>query len=93
MGLPILIVVFNNRKYLSMQMNHLRFYPDGQSVESGLFHGVDLSGQPEIEALAAPLGARGIAVRDKDELDAAISAAIRTVMQGTTCILNLHVNR
>jgi acetolactate synthase-1/2/3 large subunit len=93
MALPILIVIFNNRKYLSMQLNHLRFYPDGQSVEAGMFHGVDLADQPDLEALAAPCGAKGIAVRDKAALDAAIAEAIATVQGGQTCVLNLQVNR
>ena len=30
--LPLLIVVFNNRQYLSMKFNHLRFYPEGAAV-------------------------------------------------------------
>ncbi len=41
--LPTLIVVFNNKKYLSMKMNHLRFYPQGAAVQTGNHLGVDLS--------------------------------------------------
>jgi thiamine pyrophosphate-dependent acetolactate synthase large subunit-like protein len=93
MRLPILIVVFNNRQYLSMKMNHLRFYPDGQSVEHDLFHGVDLSGQPRIEEVAKACGARGVAVQSRAALDDAIHEALRTVTGGQTCVLNVIVNR
>ncbi len=92
-GLPILIVVFNNRQYLSMKYNHLRFYPDGQSVENEMFHGVDLTTQPPLEQLATPCGAKGIVVKEKADLRRAIADAIRTVESGQTCILNVHVDR
>lgn len=91
MSLPILIVVFNNNKYLSMKYNHLRFYPDGQSVENDIFHGVDLGSQPALEALAEPCGAKGIAVTDKAELKGKIEEAIVAVQSGCTTILNIHV--
>ncbi|WP_063837441.1 thiamine pyrophosphate-binding protein, partial [Streptomyces sp. NRRL WC-3549] len=34
-GLPVLIVVFNNRVYKSMNLNHRRFYPEGAAAETG----------------------------------------------------------
>lgn len=93
LNLPILIVVFNNGQYLSMKYNHMRFYPDGQSKENETFHGVELAGQPDLDALAGPCGAKGIAVRQKADLNDAISEAIATVEGGQTCILNIHVTR
>ncbi|BFO19206.1 hypothetical protein SHKM778_55940 [Streptomyces sp. KM77-8] len=33
--LPVLIVVFNNRVYKSMNLNHRRFYPDGAAAGTG----------------------------------------------------------
>jgi acetolactate synthase-1/2/3 large subunit len=93
MGLAVLIVIFNNRKYLSMKYNHLRFYPDGQSVEHDLFQGVDLDTQPELHALAGPCGAVGIGVSGKPELRAALEQAIATVQAGRTVVLNVAVTR
>lgn len=91
--LPVLIVVFNNRKYLSMKFNHLRFYPDGQSVEHDMFHGVDLGDQPAIEQVSAASGAVGIAVAERNELETALARAIGTVQGGTTVVLNVFVTR
>ncbi|MGW3133946.1 thiamine pyrophosphate-dependent enzyme [Streptomyces sp. NPDC001123] len=40
--LPLLIVVFNNRVYKSMNLDHRRFYPDGAAAETGEWLGTDL---------------------------------------------------
>ena len=56
-GLPVLIVVFNNGKYLSMRHNHRRVYPDSVAARTGYQLGVDLSAQPDVAAVAAAAGA------------------------------------
>jgi acetolactate synthase I/II/III large subunit len=93
MGLPVLVVVFNNRQYLSMKMNHLRFYPDGQSVEHQLFHGVDLADQPDIAAVARACGVEAMSVADRAALPAALAEAVACVWAGTTCVLDVRVTR
>lgn len=91
MDLAILIVIFNNKKYLSMKYNHMRFYPDGQSKEHEMFHGVDLDRQPALETLGEACGVKGIVVADKENLKTKIIEAIRNVQNGQTTILNIHV--
>ncbi|WP_106397055.1 thiamine pyrophosphate-dependent enzyme [Actinocorallia populi] len=92
-GLPLLIVVFNNRKYLSMKLNHLRFYPEGAAVDTGEFLGVDLGGQPELARFAEPFGMHGEAVEKAAELAPALERALRAVQGGTTAIVNISVSR
>ncbi|MDQ4114917.1 MAG: thiamine pyrophosphate-binding protein [Actinomycetota bacterium] len=92
-GLPLLIVVFNNHRYKSMQMNHLRFYPDGAAVETGEWLGVDLSGQPELSDLVAPFGFHGEAVASRDELRLALERALKSVREGVTALVNVSVIR
>ena len=92
-GLPLLIVIFNNRQYRSMKMNHLRFYPHGAAVETGEFLGVDLGGQPELSSFAAPFGMHGEAVGTLDELEPALERAMKSVRDGVTAILNVSVTR
>jgi acetolactate synthase-1/2/3 large subunit len=75
LALPILIVVFNNHEYRSMKLNHLRFYPDGAAVETGRFHGVDLSAQPDLAALTAAFDMEGFPVTQTGELPATLTAA------------------
>ena len=57
-GLPVLIVVFNNGKYLSMRHNHRRVYPDSVAARTGYQLGVDLSAQPDVAAVAAAAAGR-----------------------------------
>ena len=91
--LPLLIVIFNNKKYLSMKMNHLRFYPSGAAVETGNHLGVDLSAQPELSAFAAPFDMFHAAVDDPAQLDGVLAAARAAVEGGTTAVVNVSVTR
>jgi acetolactate synthase-1/2/3 large subunit len=93
LDLPVLIVVFNNRQYLSMKLNHLRFYPEGVSVHEGEFRGVDLSGQPDLAALAAPFGMLGLSLSEPDELRPGLAKALEAVRSGTTAIVDVRVTR
>jgi acetolactate synthase-1/2/3 large subunit len=93
LGLPLLVVVLNNHRYLSMQMNHLRFYPAGTAVRDDNFRGVDLTSQPNIADLAAPFGMFGATVRNPDELDDALERALASVRSGTTALVDVHVVR
>ena len=93
LGLPLLIVVFNNRQYLSMKLNHLRFYPEGVSARTEDFSGVDLSEQPDLAALAAPFGMLGLSLADRDELRPGLEKALQAVREGTTAIVDVRVTR
>jgi len=92
-GLPILIVVFNNRRYLSMKLNHLRFYPEGAAVARDDFDGVDLSGQPPLSAVGAPFDLPGWEVERPADLRPALTEALRAVAAGRTAIVNVALSR
>ncbi|BDZ64821.1 thiamine pyrophosphate-dependent enzyme [Agromyces mangrovi Wang et al. 2018] len=93
LGLPVLIVIFNNKKYLSMKMNHLRFYPEGSAVQEDDHLGVDLSTQPELSAFAAPFDMYHAAVDDPAELPRVLREATDAVISGTTAVVNVAVSR
>ncbi len=92
-GLPLLVVVFNNREYRSMKLNHLRFYPRGAAVDTGEFLGSGLSAQPELAAFTEPFGMHGETVERATELAAALDRALKSVRAGTTAIVNVRVSR
>ncbi len=92
-GLPVLIVIFNNKKYLSMKMNHLRFYPQGSAVQTNNHLGVDLSTQPELSEFAAPFDMFHAAVDDPAELPRVLAEATAAVKRGTTAVVNVTVSR
>lgn len=93
LGLPLLIVVFNNRQYLSMKLNHLRFYPEGAAVTRDDFDGVDLSGQPPLSRLGEPFGMPGWEIARPGELRVALRDAIAAVEGGRTAIVNVTVRQ
>jgi acetolactate synthase-1/2/3 large subunit len=92
-GLPLLVVVFNNKKYLSMRFNLTRAYPDGVYVRDGSGYGVDLSAQPDAAAVAAACGAAGFTVTTTPELGPTLEKAIATVRAGQTAVVNVHLTR
>jgi thiamine pyrophosphate-dependent acetolactate synthase large subunit-like protein len=88
-NLPILIVIFNNKKYLSMKLNHLRAYPDGVAVTHNLFHGVDLATQPPLHRFGEPFDMHCAEVSKMADLVAAVRVAAASVANGRTAILNV----
>jgi acetolactate synthase-1/2/3 large subunit len=92
-GLPLLVVIFNNKKYLSMRFNLTRAYPDGEYVTSKSGYGVDLSAQPDAAAVAAAAGAAGFTVTTTPELAPTLEKAIATVRAGQTAVVNVHLTR
>jgi acetolactate synthase I/II/III large subunit len=86
---PILIVIFNNKKYLSMKFNHLRAYPDSVAVKQNLFHGVELDNQPPLHRFGEPYGMHCAEVSNLAELVPALRAAAASVANGRTAILNV----
>jgi acetolactate synthase I/II/III large subunit len=91
--LPMLIIVFNNRQYLSMKFNHLRAYPDGVAVATKNFPGTDLSGQPDLAGFAAPFDMLGITVSSAGELNSSLKSALAAVAEGRTAILNVLLEK
>jgi acetolactate synthase-1/2/3 large subunit len=92
-GLPLLVVVFNNMKYLSMRFNLTRAYPSGTYVRDGSGYGVDLSAQPDAAAVAAACGAAGFTVTTTPELGPTLEKAIAAVRAGQTAVVNVHLTR
>jgi len=92
-GLPLLAVIFNNKKYLSMRFNLTRAYPDGEYVANKSGYGVDLSAQPDAAAVAAAAGAAGFTVTTTPELAPTLEKAIATVRAGQTAVVNVHLTR
>jgi acetolactate synthase I/II/III large subunit len=91
--LPVLIVVFNNGKYLSMRHNHRRVYPDSVAARTGYQLGVDLSAQPDVAAVAVAAGAAGFTVSAARELAPALDEAIAAVRGGRTAVVNVSLTR
>jgi thiamine pyrophosphate-dependent acetolactate synthase large subunit-like protein len=93
LNLPLLIVVFNNRQYLSMKYNHLREYPDGVAKATRYFPGTDLSTQPDLASAAASFDMFGVTVREPSQLSDALESGLQAVVDGRTAIVNVHLDK
>ncbi|MFE0519038.1 thiamine pyrophosphate-dependent enzyme [Streptomyces sp. NPDC058954] len=91
--LPLLIVVFNNRVYKSMNLNHRRFYPEGAAAETGEWLGTDLHRLPRLAAFAEPFGMHTETVDTTDALGPALERALKAVAEGTTAVVDVLVTR
>ncbi|WP_327426389.1 thiamine pyrophosphate-dependent enzyme [Streptomyces sp. NBC_01236] len=92
-GLPVLIVVFNNRVYKSMNLNHRRFYPDGAAADTGEWLGTDLHRLPRLAQFAEPFGMHTETVDAPDALAPALERALKAVAEGTTAVVDVLVTR
>jgi acetolactate synthase-1/2/3 large subunit len=86
--LPLLILVFNNAKYASMQYFHDKFYPSGTAIATKDYYGVNIQGLKYEEA-AAMVGGYGQRVESPTELKGALREALASIEAGKTAILNV----
>ncbi|MFJ8493973.1 thiamine pyrophosphate-dependent enzyme [Streptomyces sp. NPDC094038] len=91
--LPLLVVVFNNRVYKSMNLNHRRFYPDGAAAQTGEWLGTDLHRLPRLAAFAEPFGMHTETVDTPEALGPALERALKAVAEGTTAVVDVLVTR
>lgn len=89
-GLPIMIVVCNNRKYEAMRKGHVIYYGGGYADSNRFHHGVEIEG-PEYDELGASFGFFGAKAETPDELKAAFADALAAVRSGRTAILNVSM--
>jgi thiamine pyrophosphate-dependent acetolactate synthase large subunit-like protein len=90
--LPIVIVIFNNKKYAAMRQGHLHHYPDGASASENLHYGVTIDG-PDYEQLGSHFGFHGRRVEKVAELNDALRGALAAAKDGRTAILNACITR
>jgi acetolactate synthase-1/2/3 large subunit len=86
--MPLLILVFNNAKYASMQYFHDKFYPSGTAIATKDYYGVNIKG-PKFEEAAAMVGGYAKRVEKPTELTAALREALACIEGGKTAILNV----
>ncbi|MBV8753925.1 MAG: hypothetical protein JO328_13775 [Hyphomicrobiales bacterium] len=91
-GLPVTIIVLNNKKYEAMRKGHVHHYPDGASDTQNLHYGVTIDG-PDYEQLGSHFGLHGQRVEKRAELPDALRGALAATKEGRTAILNAWVTQ
>ncbi|MEE8515616.1 MAG: thiamine pyrophosphate-dependent enzyme [Alphaproteobacteria bacterium] len=87
-NLPILVVIFDNKKYAAMQNMHLKMYPDGTAVSTDTFHGTHINGPDYVKVVEA-FGGYGERVEDPERLEEALRGGLDTVNGGRTAIIDV----
>jgi acetolactate synthase I/II/III large subunit len=89
-GLPLLIVVVNNAKYAAMQFFHDRFYPEGASITTKDYYGVNIKA-PKYEEAAKMVGGYAATVKEPTALKGVLEEALRCVQGGKCAIVNVDM--
>ena len=90
-GLPILVVVCDNRGYFSQTWNVHKYFPDGAAVRTGQFFGNVITPTPDYAKLVEAYGGAGERVTRPAELDPAIQRALATLAAGRSALLDVFV--
>jgi acetolactate synthase-1/2/3 large subunit len=90
-GVPILIVVCDNRGYASQTWNVHKYFPEGAAVRSGWFFGDEIAPTPDYARLAEAYGGVGERVEKTGELDPAIERALTALADRRSTLLDVFV--
>ena len=77
LGLPMLVVLFDNGGYLSQKTDVINEFPDGAAVRSGKFAGTAITPRPEYAKLAEAYGGYGEKVESAREVRPALGRGLR----------------
>ena len=90
-GVPILIVVCDNRGYTSQTWNVHKYFADGAAVRSGQFFGDALTPTPDYVKLAEAYGGTGERVESTAALKSAIDRALAALATGRSALLDVFL--
>jgi thiamine pyrophosphate-dependent acetolactate synthase large subunit-like protein len=89
-NLPILVVIFNNKKYAAMQNMHKRMYPEGTAVQTDSYLGTFINGPDYVKVIEA-FGGYGERVEDPEALQDALKRCHEAVAAGRTAVLDVVI--
>ena len=87
--LPIIVVVFNNQRYLSMERGLLKYYPDGVSKKTGVHFGGPILPNPDYRLYADIYGGYGVRVTDPKDIPPAIAQALEHAARGRLALVDV----
>ena len=90
---PALVVVFNNACYNATKRPLVASYPEGYSVSTNRFVGVDLAPPPRYDKLAEAAGAYGEQVSAPGELLDALRRGLERVKAGQAAVIDVQLRR
>lgn len=90
---PVMVVIFNNACYNATKTPLVASYPEGYSVSTERFVGVDLAPPPRYDVIAEACGAYGEQVSKPGEVLEALRRGLESVRNGTTAVVDVQLRR
>ena len=90
-GLPMVTVVFNNRRWGAVRNSTLAMYPQGAAAAGDGMFLADLSPAPDYAAICRAHGGVGEAVTNAEALPAVIDRALTAVAGGQQALIDLQI--
>jgi acetolactate synthase I/II/III large subunit len=87
--LPIIVVVFNNQRYLSMERGLLKYYPEGASKKTGIHFGGPILPNPDYRLYAEIYGGYGVRVTDPKEIQPAVARSLEHSAAGRLAVIDV----
>jgi acetolactate synthase I/II/III large subunit len=89
LGLPLLVVLFDNAGYLSQKTDVATYYPQGAAVRSGRFAGTGITPRPEYAKLAEAYGGYGMKVERPQDLRAELQRGLQELERGRLALIHM----
>jgi thiamine pyrophosphate-dependent acetolactate synthase large subunit-like protein len=89
LGLPILVVLFNNAGYLSQKMDVSMYYPQGAAAKAGRAIGTRITPAPDYSLLAQAYGGVGERVTKPSEVRPALERGLAAIREGRLALVDV----
>jgi acetolactate synthase I/II/III large subunit len=89
LGVPILVVLFNNAGYLSQKMDVSMYYPKGEAAKAGRVVGTKITPPPDYAALARAFGGTGERITKPSEVRPALERGLAAIAEGKLALVDV----
>jgi acetolactate synthase-1/2/3 large subunit len=89
LGLPLLVVLFDNGGYASQKNDVVREYPDGWAVRTGKFIGTSITPRPDYALLARAFGGEGERVEKPADVRPALQRGLESIEKGRLALVHV----
>ncbi|MFQ5684354.1 MAG: thiamine pyrophosphate-dependent enzyme [Candidatus Binatia bacterium] len=91
-GMPILIILMNNRGYKSMKAGVPRYYPEGWAVRTKTFVGTSITPSPDYAAITRAYGGFGEKVEEPGEVRRVLERGFKAVAGGQVALIDIWLD-
>jgi acetolactate synthase-1/2/3 large subunit len=91
-GAPIVIVLFNNHRYRSMERSLLRYFPSGAAKKTGVHYGSSIEPNPDYRLFAEAYGGFGVRVDRPQDIRPSIDQALVHLREGRLALIDVRLS-